>query len=285
MSSLKGVHVEELLNLLFYRPLAFLLVKLIYPFPITPNQISMMAIIPGILSGYYFSRGDARSFFIAGVLLGLSSILDCADGMIARLKKNGTKTGRLVDGVVDYTVSVFVYIGLAIGLSRAINNGWMDFPFDPWGLLAVVGVCNMIHAGLADHYRNLYDAHVYGKRIIPQIEIREFSTQLKHLNEQKGKYIDKLLIKIYLVYLRAQAGKKVKAFVRFDPQEYKKYNRKLLFLWNFIGHTTHLSFFIISALFYNPMIFFYYTIVFANLWMLGLFPLQGRANNKTSITG
>ena len=279
-SSLKTIQVEEMPNLLVYRPLAFLLVKLLYPFPITPNQVSFLAIIPGVISAYCFSRGDARSFFIAAILLAVSSIFDCADGMIARLKKNGTKTGRLVDGIVDYIVGVSVYIGLALGLNRAVLEGWLELPVNPWILLVIAALSNIIHSVVTDYYRNLYDAHKNGKRITPQMEIEEFSAELERLKRDKGNPLDKLMIKVYLVYLRVQAGKQVKPFVRIDPREYQKHNRLLLILWNLIGPATHVSVVVISALLYKPVIFFYYTIVFANLWMLILFLLQDRANRK-----
>ena len=280
ITSLKSIQVEEIPNLVVYRPLAFLLVKLLYPFPITPNQVSILAIIPGIISAYCFSRGDSNSFIIAAILLGSSSIFDCADGMIARLKRNGTKTGRLVDGIVDYIVGVSVYVGLALGLNRAVLEGWLELPISPWILLAGAAISNMIHSGVTDYYRNLYDAHKNGKKITPQMELEEFSAELARLKQEKGNIIEKLMIRAYLVYLRVQAGKRIKPFTRIDPREYQRHNRLLLTLWNLIGPATHNSMIMISALLYSPMIFFYYTIVIANLWMLILFFLQDRANKK-----
>jgi phosphatidylglycerophosphate synthase len=280
LTSLKGIQMEEVPNLFVYRPLAFVLVKLLYPFPITPNQVSILAIIPGVLSAYCFSRGDSSSFFLAGILLGMSSIFDCADGMIARLKKNGTKTGRLVDGIVDYIVGVSVYVGLALGLSRAVLEDWLVLPVNPWILLIIAAISNMAHSGVTDYYRNLYDAHKNGKKITPQMELEEFSAELARLRREKGKFLEKLMIRVYLVYLRVQAGKEVKPFVRVDPHQYQKHNRLLLLLWNLIGPATHNTVIIFSALFYSPMLFFYYTIVFANLWMVILFLFQERANKK-----
>ncbi len=279
---LKGIHMEELPDLFIFRPLAFLLVKVFYPFPITPNQVSFLAISPGVSAAYYFSRGDARSFFVAGILAGLFCILDCADGMIARLKKNGTKTGRLVDGLVDYIVGISVYVGLAIGLSRAVLNHRLELPCNPWIPVIIAAVSNFSHSGVTDYFRNLYDAHKNGKKITPPMEMQEFAVELERLNLEKGKRLDKFMINLYFVYLRLQGGKRAKPFVRFGPGEYQKHNRLLLTLWNFIGPTTHISALIIGALLYKPMIFFYYTIIFANLWMLILFLLQNRVNKKLS---
>ena len=91
--SLKNFWAEELIDLALFRPLAFLLVKILAPLPITPNQISLAAMICGIAGGCAFAGGSRRLFIIGGLLYGFSTILDCCDGMIARLKKNGPLRG------------------------------------------------------------------------------------------------------------------------------------------------------------------------------------------------
>ena len=48
--SLKTVDSEEILDLVIFRPISFLFVKLIYNTNITPNQISSVALVFGILS-------------------------------------------------------------------------------------------------------------------------------------------------------------------------------------------------------------------------------------------
>ena len=54
-SSLKMIEVEELLDLVFYRPLAYLFVKAVYHTNITPNQISLIALIIGSIGGALFA--------------------------------------------------------------------------------------------------------------------------------------------------------------------------------------------------------------------------------------
>ena len=120
-ASLKNTQVEEILDLLIFRPLAFLLVKVLYHTSLTPNQISLLAMLTGIISGYFFAQGTQTDFLIGGLLYSLSNVIDCCDGMIARLKKNGSSVGRIVDGVVDYIVSIAVYVGLAIGMGKMIG--------------------------------------------------------------------------------------------------------------------------------------------------------------------
>ena len=54
-NSLKAIEIEEILDLVFYRPLAFFFVKLIYKTNITPNQLTLAAMFIGLI-------GDVFSF-------------------------------------------------------------------------------------------------------------------------------------------------------------------------------------------------------------------------------
>jgi phosphatidylglycerophosphate synthase len=100
-SSLKLVEVEELFDLIFYRPLAFIFVKLIYPTNLTPNQITTLALIIGMIGGVVIAFNTETYLIIASLLLIIYDVLDCSDGQLARLKKNGTSVGRILDGVAD----------------------------------------------------------------------------------------------------------------------------------------------------------------------------------------
>jgi phosphatidylglycerophosphate synthase len=102
-ASLKSFDVEEILDLVLYRPISFLLVKLIYRTNFTPNQISIVSMIFGLGSGIAFYFGEYQYIIAGGIFIFLSNVLDCADGQLARLKKNGTKVGRIIDGFIDYT--------------------------------------------------------------------------------------------------------------------------------------------------------------------------------------
>lgn len=65
-ASLKDIVVEEVVDLLIFRPIAYIVVKLIYRFPITPNQISVLAILTGIASGVFFAMGIGAALFMRG---------------------------------------------------------------------------------------------------------------------------------------------------------------------------------------------------------------------------
>jgi phosphatidylglycerophosphate synthase len=121
-ASLRNITIEEYVDLIIFRPLAFLFVKSIYRTDITPNRITLISMLTGIFSGVMFAIGGSTSMIVGGLLLGLATIFDCADGQLARLKNNGTAFGRILDGVVDYIYTVAAFVGIAIGG----RNGLME---------------------------------------------------------------------------------------------------------------------------------------------------------------
>jgi phosphatidylglycerophosphate synthase len=99
----------------FTRPLASLVVRAVYNSKITPNQLTYISFYLGILSGIFFCLGEPRYFIIAGILLQLSSIFDCADGMLARSKDMCTHFGAYLDLFLDRIVDFFSIGGIVIG--------------------------------------------------------------------------------------------------------------------------------------------------------------------------
>src|SRR5437867_3338838 len=100
--SLKMTEAEEIFDLLFYRPVAFVFVKTIYRLPITPNQVTGLSLLAGLISAWYFSAGTHSALAAAAVWYAIANVLDCSDGQLARLQKSGTLLGRVVDGTADY---------------------------------------------------------------------------------------------------------------------------------------------------------------------------------------
>lgn len=268
-NSLKNPYAEELIDLVFYRPLAFILVKLTLPLPFTPNFISFLAMIFGIMAGVAFSRGSAAAFLTGGLLFGLSNILDCMDGMVARLKKNGTKTGRIVDGMVDYIASIAVYTGLGIGLSQ--SGCPIHLPFNPWLLLIIAGISSILHSISSDKYRNAYILQQKAGGVHPEEdEFLQFGHELARLKKTGGHLVDKFLIMVYLRYLLIQKRKSGNQEA-VPASETRLVTPISVVLWNLIGPSTRISAIILAALFYKPIVFFIFTIIMGNVWMLLLY--------------
>ena len=87
--SLKLPEAEELLDLAFYRPLAYAFVRAVYRTPITPNQVTLLSLAGGLAAAWCFTAGVGPALAWGALWYALANILDCADGQLARLQGSG----------------------------------------------------------------------------------------------------------------------------------------------------------------------------------------------------
>ncbi len=276
-NSLKLIDVEEVLDLLFYRPLAFLFVKIIYRFNVTPNQITILAIISAVVGAILFVQ---NYIIVAGILLILYDVFDCADGMVARLKKNGTPLGRIIDGFADYIATGAAY--LAIGFGFASKS---DSPSYFWVLTLLSAASNIFHAISLDYYRNRYLDYYFNRKSLLGDDLKEHLAEYERLKIQEGKYFSKLMYKIYFLYSKLQLKITVKENAKtakiFRKDDFLKKNKLMIRLWTFIGPTTEWSFLIIALVTNSLEYYFVGMIVVLNIYAIFLHLAQTYINGKT----
>ena len=229
----------------------------------------------GILSGIFFSQGTHTAMIVAGLLYMFSIVLDCVDGMIARLKKNGTAVGRIIDGFADYIVGISVYTGFGIGLSKANY----PLPLGLWVLFGIAAVSHIFHAMIVDYYRIEFMSHGLGKITSTRDANEKFKAELDSKKHERGHLLDKILIAAYIGYSHLQMFQADKV-EKYDRKSYYRANKFMILLWFWIGPTAHAVVIILSALFFKPEIFLIYTIILANIWMLVLWIIQVKINRK-----
>jgi hypothetical protein len=276
-SSLKGYDVEELLDIFFYRPLSFLFVKLIYSTDITPNQISIVSMLFGILTGVMFGFGTHQFFIFGAIALLISNVLDCADGQLARLKKNGTGIGRIIDGFIDYITGLSIYVGIGIGLSIATG----DYLY-VWVITAIGGFSRVLQNMLFDNYRNMYMANVYNKGSNLDKEIEEYSRLKRIIDKTKGRFVEKFLVNIYIKYAGVQNNAAKNEKMNVPSEEYKSKNIMLLRAWSWIGSTTHLTAVMIACFFNRMDAYLWITFTLGNLILFILYIVQKKVLNDLS---
>jgi phosphatidylglycerophosphate synthase len=97
------------------RPLGRPLSKLLVHTPISPNQVSVVSILIGLASAWFFARGN----FLAGALVfQLSAIIDCVDGDLARASFQQSRLGKWLDFGGDQVVHFSVFAAIGIGVAR-----------------------------------------------------------------------------------------------------------------------------------------------------------------------
>ena len=84
--------------------------------PVTSNQVTIISLILGIISGVFFSLGEYTYTITAGLLYFLSTVFDQCDGEVARLKQMETEFGRKWDIIVDAIVNAVIVIGITIAV-------------------------------------------------------------------------------------------------------------------------------------------------------------------------
>jgi phosphatidylglycerophosphate synthase len=94
---------------------------------ITPNQMTLIAALFGLLSVYF---GCLASFVWAGVCIQLQSILDGCDGEIARLKYLRSRSGEWLDSICDDVLNFGVMFGVGWGLI-ASGSEWISYVLWP----------------------------------------------------------------------------------------------------------------------------------------------------------
>ena len=258
--SLKTVDSEEILDLILFRPISFLFVKFIYNTNITPNQISLVALVFGILSGILYGFGTYQFLILGSASFFICNTLDCMDGQLARLKKNGTKIGRVVDGFIDYITSISVFLGLGIAMTLITGDATYS-----WLLTIAAGISKALQNMFFDHYRNSYLEYVYQKASPLDDEIEEYSEEKERLKNVEGKYLEKFLISVYLSYCTFQKNSTEHIELNISPEEYKRKNKLLIRMWSWIGSTTHMVTLIIFSLFDRIDLYLIVTVTLGNL--------------------
>ena len=280
LSVIKPLPIEGIPDLVLFRPIAFALVKLLRYVPVTPNQISMSAILTGIGAGICLATGTPKGLINGGSLCLCAVVLDCADGMLARLKNNGTPIGRIIDGIVDYANGIAIFTGLAIGLTKM--TGYYFLP--AWILVLIAGISVIFHSILVDYYRQQFCFHALGIRQSSREEITELAAELVRLRRGRRRYFKELIISIYLYYCRIQ-----RVYSRrerhFEAREYYRINVYLLRLWLMIEQSLRALILAIACFLYRPGIFLFWVIVLANAWVLFMLPIQKIFDRKIEISG
>ena len=271
-SSLKALEVEEWLDLLFFRPLAFVFVKAVYRTPLTPNAITVCATVVGVVAALWMAIGSAGALVVAALLLILYNVLDCSDGMLARLQQSGSRIGRVLDGAADYIVTVAFYTGIGIGYASQSTA-----PALALVLTVVAGLSNALHAGLVDFYRNRFLDHLL-KRSVLGDDLEEFRQEYQALRESGGRTIEKVLLWLYLQYSTVQrlaVTRRGALETRTVSSElYVRANKRLMRWWTFLGPTTELTLLILGCLAGRIEIFLWVIAVGGNGLALALKLLQ-----------
>jgi phosphatidylglycerophosphate synthase len=110
----------ELVCHYLYRPLAHLVVLALLPLRTPPPAVVLAAAASGIASAVELARGDLVA---AALLLVLKTVLDNADGQLARASGRVTAFGRYLDSESDLLVNAALFAAVGYRTGRPLLAG------------------------------------------------------------------------------------------------------------------------------------------------------------------
>jgi archaetidylinositol phosphate synthase len=124
--SLKTRPCVELLSQYVYRPLAHLVVIALLPLGVAPTVLVATHTLLGMSCGWLIATGR---YGWAAVLIQVKTVLDNADGQLARAGGKATEIGRYADTEGDLVVNVALFAGIGW-----VSGAWV------WSVIALVGL-------------------------------------------------------------------------------------------------------------------------------------------------
>jgi hypothetical protein len=124
------------------RPPAAVVVYVLRGTPITPNQVTFLsAFVAAGACALLIACLGWVPLVIAAALFEFSFVLDCADGMLARLRKLASPLGHLLDFLMDELKAMLLYGAVAVRMWRETG--------DPRMLLVGIGGGFCLASGIA----------------------------------------------------------------------------------------------------------------------------------------
>ncbi len=201
-STLKSTDTEEFIDIHFYRPIGYRWALLFQKLGVTPNAVTIASIFLGIGAGICFYFDDIWISLLGIFLLVWANSYDSADGQLARMTKQYSALGRVLDGFAGNLWFGSIYVAICLRLYPEWG-GWI------WVLACVTGYFHSKQAEMADYYRNVHLLFLKGKagsELDNSVELTEKYNQLSW-----GKnFWSKLVVFFYRNYTTDQENRSPK---------------------------------------------------------------------------
>ena len=202
--SLKSLDTEEGIDLAFYRPIGYRWATLAARFGVSPNAITIAAIFLGIGAGVLFYFPELWFNVIGMLLLVWANSFDSADGQLARLTKQYSRIGRILDGLCGDFWFAAIYLAI---IFREIHYSsfFSAHHWVIWVLAVVTGISHAKQAAMADYYRQFHLYFLKGEEGSELDSVAQLRRQLVESGiTWKNSFWQRLTLSFYLTYTRQQ---------------------------------------------------------------------------------
>ena len=155
LQSLKSLDTEEGIDLVFYRPIGYAWACLANRLGVTPNDITIASIFIGIAAGVAFYYPVLWINVIGMLLLIWANSFDSADGQLARMTKQYSRIGRILDGLSGDFWFAAIYIAICLR-ENVTSDFFSAHHWVIWTVAVTAGICHAKQAAMADYYRQFH---------------------------------------------------------------------------------------------------------------------------------
>ena len=249
-SSLKAIAAEELVDLLMFRPLAFIAARLFQSTPLRPIHVTLLSMVLGVGGGILLGMTPELDLLPAALFIWLSALLDCADGQLARLQKSASPMGRILDGLIDYAVGISIFVGIGVRGNPAVSeSAW-------WCAVGGAGASYALQAMVYDLFRTEYLKIAGTGRSTREVQAIPGAAPMRN-----GSGV------VHWMYARYAACQQVLGTWLGGIEDDERTSRHLR-IWGLNGTSTHVVFLIVACLAARVDLYLIYLIVMGNAFML-----------------
>lgn len=200
--SLKSMDTEEYFDLIFYRPIGYAWACLAKKLGVTPNAITIASIFLGVGAGIMFYYNDIWLNVIGILLLVWANSFDSADGQLARMTKQYSRIGRILDGVSGDLWFFSIYFAICFR-TNANDDFFSPMPWLIWTIAIIAGICHAQQAAMADYYRNFHLYFLKGEEGSELDSSAQLKEKLAQLSWGKN-FFQKITLTFYTNYTKGQ---------------------------------------------------------------------------------
>ncbi len=187
-NSIKSNKSDELINIYLQRPIAGFIVRAVYLTPVSPNHLTLVSILLGIIGGVLVALPDAR-LAAAGLCFYLKDVFDSADGQLARAKQQFSRQGRFLDSIGDFIVDLFLFGGICVFLYRGGTSILISLS---------IGVAGFLGTSLRVSYHVFYQtSYLHGEQKYQTNRISEELRDQDYLEDRTTFWLQRIFLFLY----------------------------------------------------------------------------------------
>lgn len=287
-ASLKSMDTEEHIDLAFYRPMGFAWAILFAKLGISPNWVTIASIFLGVGGGILLYFGAAPYIWLnyVGIFLIIwANTYDSADGQLARLTKQYSRIGRILDGVSGDFWFVAIYIAIVMREihfgDNLLGNFFGEHPWMIWALAIAAGGCHAKQAAMADYYRQFHLFFLKGEEGSELDSTEQLDKENAELTWSKN-FMKKLTMLFYRNYTanqevmtknmqrlrRALKERYGKAIPQEFRQSFRMKSLPLMKYTNMLSFNTRIIAMFLSVIFKMPWLYFAFELIVLNIMMV-----------------